>query len=210
LPPAGKKFQPGAGLPGSAECNGEGYDGGVERVRRAEPPEVVLLIGLPGAGKTTFFRERFTNSHEHVSRDLVRRTRASQPAQQLQMVERALSQGRSVVVDNTHPRRADRAPYLVLARRLGARVIGYHFDEPAKACLARNRGRSGEARVPPVAIFTAAKRMEPPSPDEGFDALYRVTVTPGGGFVVEARTPDLAGGGRQRFSYRRERVRRAT
>src|SRR5687768_14377651 len=30
--------------------------------------ECVILIGLPGAGKTTFFRERFAASHDHVSK----------------------------------------------------------------------------------------------------------------------------------------------
>jgi len=34
-----------------------------------------MLIGLPGAGKTTFFRERFAATHDHVSKDALRHTR---------------------------------------------------------------------------------------------------------------------------------------
>jgi hypothetical protein len=38
--------------------------------------------------------------------------------------------------------------------------------------------------VPAAAIFGTARRLEPPSPAEGFDALYAVTLAPGGSFVV--------------------------
>ena len=150
-------------------------------------PEIVLLVGLPAAGKTTFFRERFAATHVHVSRDLMKG--AGGPARQVRLVEDALAQGRSVVVDNTHPRRADREPLVALGRRLGARVVAYHFPSTPAECLARNRGREAPSRVPAVAIFTAAKRMEPPSLEEGFDALFSVGLASGRGFVV---SPDPA------------------
>jgi hypothetical protein len=35
--------------------------------------ELVLLVGLPGAGKTSFFRQRFAETHVHVSGALIRR-----------------------------------------------------------------------------------------------------------------------------------------
>ena len=33
-------------------------------------PECVILIGLPGAGKTTCYRRYFAAMHRHVSKDL--------------------------------------------------------------------------------------------------------------------------------------------
>ena len=33
--------------------------------------EVVILVGLPGSGKTSFFQSRFAASHAHVSKDLL-------------------------------------------------------------------------------------------------------------------------------------------
>ena len=33
----------------------------------------MILVGLPGAGKTTFYRERFAATHRHVSKDLMPR-----------------------------------------------------------------------------------------------------------------------------------------
>jgi predicted kinase len=136
--------------------------------------ECVILIGLPAAGKTTFFRERFAATHAHISKDLWPNA-AGRDARQRRLADDALAAGRSIVVDNTNPTVADRAPLIAIARRRGARVVGYFFDIPTRAAVARNAARAGREKVPNVAIFTVAKRLERPTRAEGFDALYRVT-----------------------------------
>jgi predicted kinase len=150
------------------------------------PPagELVVLVGLPGAGKTTFYRERFAATHLQVSKDLLRNRRDRQ-ARQLALLDAALAAGRSAVVDNVNATRADRAALIAVARRYGAAVHGYVVDTPAAECLRRNRLRAGRERVPDVAIHAAAKRLEPPTPEEGFDALSRVRAAEGR-FEVDA------------------------
>ena len=137
--------------------------------------ECVILIGLPGSGKSTFYRERLAATHELVSKDAMRHNRQPQRRQE-QLIEAALAAGRSVVIDNTNPRLADRAPLIAAARRHGAQVTGYFFATEAADALRRNRGREGRERVPAVAIFATRKRLEMPTLDEGFDRLYVVTV----------------------------------
>jgi predicted kinase len=151
--------------------------------------ECVILIGLPGAGKTTFYRERFAASHDHVSKDAMRNNPRPQRRHD-QLLEQSLSAGRSVVVDNTNPSRAVRDPLIAAAKRHGAEVVGYFFPVDARDALRRNRAREGRERVPDVAIFTARKRLEPPSHDEGFDRLYVVTLD------EEARSFDVRAQGR--------------
>src|SRR5947209_18261507 len=146
-------------------------------------PELVILIGLPGAGKTTFYRERFAATHVHVSKDLWPNG-AGREARQRRAIDEALAAGSSVVVDNTNPSAADRAALMELARARNARVIGYFFDVSTRAAVARNAARSGREKVPNVAIFTVAKRLEPPTRAEGFDELFRVTLTPDRTFSV--------------------------
>ena len=63
---------------------------------------------------------------------------------------------------------------IALARKHGAEVVGYFFVTEAGDALRRNRGREGRERVPDVAIFTARKRLEPPTLAEGFDRLFSV------------------------------------
>jgi len=135
--------------------------------------ECVILIGVPAAGKTSFYRERFAATHDHVSKDLLRNTR--QPARrQEQLMAESFSSGRSVVVDNTNATAGTRAPLIRLARTHGAQVTGYYFPADSAAALRRNRVREGRERVPDVAIFAVRKRLEPPAIAEGFDRLFTV------------------------------------
>lgn len=131
------------------------------------------MIGLPAAGKTSFYRERFAATHDLVSKDLLGRTRRPSRRQE-QLLAESLSNGRSVVVDNTNPSAAVRAPLIALARAHGAEVTGYYFPAEPGDALRRNRARQGRDRVPDAAIFAIRKQLEPPSPAEGFDRLFTV------------------------------------
>jgi predicted kinase len=145
--------------------------------------ECVVFVGLPASGKSTFYRQRFAATHTHVSKDLWPKS-ADKSARQARELRAALAAGASVVVDNTSPTVADRAEIIRIARELGARVVGYYFAATTRESIGRNRGREGQARVPEVAIFTAAKRMVVPTRDEGFDELMRVMILPDGQFDV--------------------------
>jgi len=144
--------------------------------------EVAILVGLPGAGKTSFYRARLAGSHVHVSKDVIGHGNDA-GRRQLELVTQALRERRSVAVDNTNPRAEDRAPLIALARAGGARVVAYVLDTTPKESAARNRARTGRERVPNVAVFVTAKRLQPPTAAEGFDAVYRVRAE-GGGFDV--------------------------
>ena len=145
--------------------------------------ECVVFVGLPASGKSTFYHQRFSATHAHISKDLWPNS-ANKGERQTRELRAALAAARPVVVDNTNPAVADRAAIIATARALGARVVGYYFASTARESVGRNRGREGKARVPDVAIFTAAKRLVEPTRGEGFDELYRVTILPEGGFEV--------------------------
>ena len=147
--------------------------------------QLVIFVGLQAAGKSSFFRERFASTHAHVSKDLMPRAAHDKESRQLAQVEQALLIGQPVVVDNTNPRAADRAPLIELARRYEARVVGYFFEPGIQDSLRRNAAR--EPQVPKVAIFTTAKKLQPPSFEEGFDEIHHVRLAEGGGFSVAQR-----------------------
>ena len=136
-------------------------------------PELVILIGLPGAGKTSFFRSRFAATHVHVSKDLMR-NRGDRQRRQLASIDEALAGGRSVVVDNVNATTADRAALVEAGRRRNAAIVGYVFGTTREECSRRNRERVGRGRVPEVAIHAAARRFQPPRQGEGFERLERV------------------------------------
>ena len=135
--------------------------------------DCVILIGLPAAGKSSFYRERFAGTHDHISKDLLRNNRQPERRQE-QLLQESLAGGRSLVIDNTNASVATRAPLIRAARAHGATVVGYYFPTEAAAALRRNRAREGRERVPDVAIFAVRKRLEPPTREEGFDELFEV------------------------------------
>lgn len=145
--------------------------------------ELVIMIGLQASGKTTFARSRFGETYRYVSKDLLRNN--SNPARrQRQLIEEALQQGFSVVVDNTNPTIEERRKLIELGSLYAAEITGYFFDVQLKQCLERNRAREGKARVPDVAIFATLKRLTRPSYAEGFTKLYYVYNKGDQGFEV--------------------------
>lgn len=143
--------------------------------------EAVLLIGIQGAGKSTFYRRRFFHTHVRLSLDLLK-TRRREAA----LLAACLGTGQALVVDNTNVTAAERARYVLPARAAGFRVTCYFFEPDPKNSLRRNDGREGKRRVPPAALFGTLKRLERPRLGEGFDEMYRVTVSEAGDFLAEA------------------------
>lgn len=134
--------------------------------------ELVIMIGLQASGKTTFARSRFGTTHRYVSKDLMRNN--SKASRQRQLIEEALQQGLSVVVDNTNPTIEERKELIDLGRLYNAEIVGYFFAVQLKQCLERNRAREGKARVPDIAIFATLKKLARPAYAEGFTKLYYV------------------------------------
>ena len=141
--------------------------------------EAVIFTGIQASGKSTFFKQRFFDTHVRINLDMLR-TRNREAI----LVRACLESKQRFVVDNTNPTRADRARYTGPAKAAGFRVVSYYFDTDMQGALARNAQRSGSARVPVFGIHGTRKKLEPPAADEGFDEMFVVNITPGGEFEV--------------------------
>lgn len=150
-------------------------------------PELVVFTGLQASGKTSFYRERFAETHVHISKDAWPNARKKEERQR-RLIEEHLRAGRSVVVDNTNPTSAEREPLITIGRDLGACVSSYSFVVTVEEALRRNAGRDGRTRIVDVGIYTVAKRLMAPNETEGFDRMFEVRLTDGR-FVVVALGP---------------------
>jgi len=151
---------------------------------------VYLLVGPPGAGKTTFV------SWELVGKGRVRPTDVLSPDGLLyadgryewtrERVGRAwaevrgdyealLATGRDLVLDATFVRRQDRRPWLELAREAGHRVVAVFVSVPSEVLVERDRAREEHGkRVGVTVIHRFWKALEPPELGEGFDEVWVV------------------------------------
>lgn len=141
--------------------------------------EAVLLIGIQGAGKSTFFRERFFDTHVRINLDMLK-TRYREKV----LLSACLLAKQPFVVDNTNVLAKERARFIEPARDNGFRAVAYFFEPDVRASIARNTRRTGKSVIPVKGVLGAYKRLEPPQPEEGFDRIYRVQVTPEGGWMV--------------------------
>lgn len=130
----------------------------------------IIFIGIQACGKSTFYRERFSDI-VHINLDTLR-TRKKEN----KLLEECINNGHCFVVDNTNPKREDRVKYIIAACNAGYKIIGYYFRSSINESLERNSRRTGKARVPDNAIICTHSKLELPNYDEGFDELYYVYI----------------------------------
>ena len=146
---------------------------------------VVLTIGLPGSGKTTWYKRRgviplssdtlrqllFDNETEQRYQGLVFSTLRSLLRARL-IAKRPMN-----YVDATNLSPHERRQWIKMARGFGYEVHAVFFDVPLELCLERNRKRNRQ--VSEDVMQQMATRLKPPSFKEGFSKIVVVRVKKG-------------------------------
>jgi protein phosphatase len=145
---------------------------------------LVILLGPPGCGKSTFARCHFRET-EVVSSDACRRLVSDDEANQAatpqafavfhSIIRGRLSLGRLTVADATNVSPGARASLRAHAARFGVPAVVLALEVPLELCLAQARGRARQVRPEVIAqhyeLFLEAKRL---LPEEGYHAIHRV------------------------------------
>jgi aryl-alcohol dehydrogenase-like predicted oxidoreductase/histidinol phosphatase-like enzyme len=168
----------------------------VPRAKRRPDPsdgDVVIVMGMPGAGKTTLGRQLETEGYERINRDEMGGTLSDL----IPRLGEVLSEGkRRVVLDNTYPTRASRNEVIETAWSLGAhvrcvwlntdvgqaqinsilRMLEVHGSLPTPEEI-KLRSKKDTRYLLPDAQFRYERTLEPPTSDEGFEAVEALTPT---------------------------------
>ena len=130
--------------------------------------EMILFVGLPGSGKSTFYKNHYFNTHLRISNDLLRTKNRTQ-----KLLDFCRETNMSFVIDNTCTTKEVRKRFIDYCNSIRAplRKSCVFFDTPIGVCIERNNNRTGKERVPKTAILMKAKELERPSLEEGFDEL---------------------------------------
>jgi aryl-alcohol dehydrogenase-like predicted oxidoreductase/predicted kinase len=154
------------------------------RPRLVASREVVLIMGVSGAGKSREAASWASRGYERLNRDEAGGTLRGLARR---LDERLSAGGERFVLDNTYLTRASRSEVIAIAARHGARTLCRFFDVPTpeaqinvvlrmldrygelldpEAIAQRNRKDPGV--IPPRVQFRMARELEPPAADEGF------------------------------------------
>lgn len=140
-------------------------------------PRVVVLVGLPASGKSSWARQQEGGA---LSTDDLRLLLSDDATNQnihrivfatlRYLLRRRLELRMPVTfVDATNLTPHERRGYIRIAQSYDAHVDAVFFDTPAEVCKERNRGR--DRVVPEAAIDMMAARLRPPCLEEGFDQV---------------------------------------
>jgi predicted kinase len=143
---------------------------------------VVLAIGLPGSGKTTWFKRRGV---QPLSSDMLRSILFDDITEQRYQglvfsTLRSLLRARLIAkmpwnyVDATNLSPHERRQWIKMAKSFGYEVQAVFFDVPLEVCLQRNSRR--ERVVNDEVMHKMAERLRPPSFKEGFSKITVVRV----------------------------------
>ena|SRR5579884_1759816 len=148
-------------------------------VRRTSSGErLVVLVGLPGSGKSTWAARQAETA---ISSDEMRRLLADDPTDQtihrrvfaaMRYMARVRHEvgRRTTLIDATNLSRRERRQWIALAGLLDCEAEAIFFDTPPEVCMARNRGRLRV--VPEEAMADMIQRLDPPMIAEGFSRVF--------------------------------------
>lgn len=142
--------------------------------------DLMIMIGIPGAGKSTWCKENIKSPmQKYVSRDEIRFSLLKEGDEYFSKedevcrifydtITKYLKEGYHVVADATHLNAASRKKLIYNIEGYD-KVFGMYIDTPLRKCLENNEKRKGtKSYVPRSVIRRMASQLSFPGVDEDY------------------------------------------
>jgi len=154
--------------------------------------EIILLIGLPASGKSTYI-SKMKGKYDIVSNDLYvekiakkmkityteafdKINRDDTLGNTRKEFDKAISKGRSVIIDNTNMNKKERSYFVNNAPKDYKRIaIIFKVNDSELKKRLEKRGKETGKIIPDEVIKKMKSKYEPPTKEEGFDEIKTIS-----------------------------------
>ncbi|XP_077982850.1 bifunctional polynucleotide phosphatase/kinase-like [Glandiceps talaboti] len=141
--------------------------------------EVIIMVGYPACGKSTFAQlYLLPKGYVHVNRDTMKTWQKCVSASKA-----ALSQGKSVVIDNTNPDEESRKRYIDCAKEAGVQCRCFLFTATLEQARHNEKFRdisevNKDHSINDMVLYSYRKKFEEPNLGEGFSEIVKANFVP--------------------------------
>ena len=142
--------------------------------------EMIILIGAPGSGKSTFC-ENYLKNYIRINQDNLKNKKKC-----FEKTIEAIKDNNNIVIDNTNPQKNIREEYIKIAKDNNYKVrafimkvnkdLAFHLNNLR---IINNERKHFSEAVNQIPIHTFFKNYEEPKLNEGFDDIVQVNFVPG-------------------------------
>ena len=144
--------------------------------------EVIILIGSPGCGKSTFCENILVpKGYVRINQDTLKTKQKV-----IKFLAQSIAEGKKIVIDSTNPQKINRNEYIKICKENNYPVRAFVFNVPKELAMhlnnlrAINKNRkhlSDHVNVIPIHAFY--KNFQQPELSEGFKEIVQVNFVPG-------------------------------
>lgn len=152
----------------------------IEPILKDKGQEVILMVAMPASGKSTFCKKHLLpRGYVHVNRDTLKTKEKC-----MKVMENALSEGKSVVIDNTNPDQDSRKNFLNIAKKFNVPARCFHIhnvDMTLAHHLNMYREKITEGKtphIPKLVYHKYNKSFQAPNVSEGFTEIVKIEFYP--------------------------------
>ena len=144
--------------------------------------KLIMMVGVPGSGKSTWIKNNKAETNIVISRDAIRFAKLKDDEDYFAhesevfnefvwQIANGLAGDKTVIADATHLNKKSRALVLGKVAKLADEIEAVMIDVHLETAIKRNDQREGRAKVPRGVIRRMYFQMEPPTKEEGFDKI---------------------------------------
>lgn len=159
---------------------------------------LILMVGCPGSGKSTWLKNNKQEDEVVVSRDEIRFKILKKAddyfgkedevwLRYVATINHHLSYGTTVYADATHLNRGSRLKLLKALKIIPSAIDVIYFKVPLEVAQERNAQRAGRAFVPPEALEKMYHALEEPKWHEGIFTYNKIYIIDKNGNMEEKK-----------------------